>query len=150
MNKRPLVTYVYHPHYPDLRVACLVALIREDGEIGIGWSQCHPTDNFDRKKALTTATYRARFGVGAVQTPYSKARGVVPQTTPYRFYNPDGSYVKKDVVGQALDLFRFRAMNYFAPKLAKDCDKSIGELKDIVFLVTTKQYANGIRAAAGQ
>ena len=131
--KKPLVTYVYHPHYKHVRVACLVAALREDGTIGIGVSQCHPTDNFDKALGREKAFYRALHGGN-------------PTPTPYKFFNPDGTHVKKDVVGQRLDLFRFQAMNYFSPRLAEDADRSIDQLTGIALVVMPEELADQIGA----
>jgi hypothetical protein len=113
--KKPLIQYMSHPHYPKHRVGCLVALIRPDGKIGIGWSQCCPKDNFSKEEGRKRATFRALYG----------DKGVKPVS--YRFYNPDGSYVKKDVLSVTLNAFRFRALQYFAPNLADDVP--IGNIK---------------------
>lgn len=108
MSRDRLVHYVSHPHNPNVRVGCLVALIGDDHKIHIGWSQCRPDDNFCKREGRVKATYRALYG----------DKGVKP--VPYRFYNPDGSYVKKDTFGASLDIFRLQALQYFSPDLADD------------------------------
>jgi hypothetical protein len=114
VNKPPLIQYVMDPHDDTYRVGCLVALILPDGKIGVGWSQCNPLDNFSKKVARQIATQRA-------------LGGATDKPTPYRFYRPDGSYEKRDVLGAQLDAFRFRALNYFTPELA--VDKPIADLQ---------------------
>lgn len=119
MNK-PLIQYFYHPHDDTWRVGCMVALIGDDHKIHIGWSQCNPLDNFDKKVGRQIATARA-------------LGGATDKPVPYRFYNPDGSYVKKDTFGARLDIFRFQALRHFTPELAED--KPINDMQ-IAFAVS--------------
>jgi hypothetical protein len=122
MNNNPLVQYVPHPHNENRLVACFVALIHpDDGEIHIGWAQCRANEHFNMRRGREIATGRAM-------------KGTKDTPCPYKFFDIDGSYEWVNTVQQELDLFRFRAMNYFSPKLHTDSDRKVSEV-ELIFLV---------------
>lgn len=53
-----LVQYVRHPANPTQLIGCVVAI----DEDNIGWSQCHPSDTFIKKRARQIAYGRACRG----------------------------------------------------------------------------------------
>ncbi len=136
-HKKPLIHYVYHPHRPDQRLAVFVALIHpDDGKIHIGFAQCRDGDRFCKKFGREVAIERALKGSSAVPHPI-------------RFYRPDGSYVKKNVVNSELDLFRLRAIQYFTPQLCEADDRLLSKT-DLVIYVTTEhrgEFEQALRAA---
>lgn len=127
MNKKPLIHYVYHPLEKQRRVACIVATIRPDGKIGIGWSQCREDENFNKQYGREKALYRALHG--------DPKQGPPAQ---YKIYFANGTHFKVDPVTQQLNLLKFRALNYFSPELAPEHDTPVGELTDLVFTIGPK------------
>jgi len=105
--KKPLVQYIWHPHWPDQLAGCMVALIHpNDQKIHIGWSQCNLQDNhFSKQRGRGIATGRA-------------LKGTDVQPRSYRFYSPDGSFKKVDIFGPELTAFSARALLHFSYQLA--------------------------------
>lgn len=59
-----VVRYVRHPNTDNI-IGCVVAVKTNDG-VKLGFSQCNPKDQFDRKKGREIAIQRALIGSNAV------------------------------------------------------------------------------------
>jgi hypothetical protein len=109
--RRPLVQYTLHPHTKRYN-GCFVAMLRPDGKIHIGWSQCRVNEHFNKKLGREIAIGRAVAGTNE-------------KPCPYRFYNPDGSFKWRNTFQEELTLFKARALAYFTPRLYDEEDQRL-------------------------
>lgn len=89
MNEpRRMIRHVRHPFQPDKLIGTVVA-VEKNGQIKLGYAQCHPKDQFSKKLGVKIATGRTGMTI---------TNGPVPLT----LYRWDGTKVKVPLVAQAL------------------------------------------------
>lgn len=94
--RRAYIRHVRHPLNPSRYIAT-VAVVICGTEVKVGFSQCHPDDQFSKKDGKNRAVGRAYS-----LTPLVDKDGNPLKPVPFIFYETDGTKYRVDVVRTAM------------------------------------------------
>lgn len=94
-----LVKYVRDLFDEHKLVGCVVGTFA-DGEIKVGWSQCHPDDAFDKQRGQEIALGRA-------------LNGTKKRPCPYKTWQANGRISRVRLIDHEVKLMQDRAKRYF-------------------------------------